>query len=144
MRKSELITGFYTLLIAGFTWMISRDIPFQDLKAGLGPAFFPYLLLVILAGLGIIYLIFGLFTRSSLKTTKTRDSSYWKIIIIFGLLVIYSILFKHLGFVISTLLFLVSSMLTLKVKWFHAILISTLAISGLYLIFIIFLKVPLP
>jgi len=144
MRKSEAITGFCTLLIAGLTWIISRDIPFQDLKAGLGPAFFPYLLLVILAGLGIIYLIFGLFTSNSLKTTKIRNSSYWKIILIFGLLVIYSVLFKRLGFVISTLLFLVCSMLTLKVKLLHAILISTLAISGLYLIFIIFFKVPLP
>ena len=144
MRIHEVITGFCTILIVGFLWILSRGIPFQGLKAGLGPAFFPYLSLAILTILVIIYLIVNLFIKNVHKGRKMNNRFCWSTIIIFGLLIIYAILFKYSGFIISTLLFLAGSMIVLKVKWLYAILISTLTTSGLYLIFITFFKVPLP
>ncbi len=145
MRIREVITGFCTILIAGFLWLLSRNIPLQDLKAGLGPAFFPYLLLIALTVLGIIYLIFNLFFIKDIhKERKVNHRYYWVTIAISGLLIVYAILFKYAGFIISTFLFLVFSMIILKVKWLSAIFISILATSGLYLIFITVFKVPLP
>ncbi len=144
MRIREVITGFCIILIAGFLWILSRNIPFQGLKAGLGPAFFPYLSLAILTIFGITYLIVNLFIINFHKGEKVNNKFCWLTIVIFGLLIIYAILFKYFGFIISTLLFLACSMIILKVKWLYAILISALTASGLYLIFITFLKVPLP
>ena len=138
----DTIIGFCTLLIAGLVWMVSREIPFQELKAGLGPAFFPNLLIAILVVLGIIFLIVSFLTKKSVETSSVEKPKISTIVIV-GLLVIYAVLFKRIGFLISTFLFLVSSMFALKVQWLHAIIISILVTGGFYLIFIISFKMPL-
>jgi putative tricarboxylic transport membrane protein len=145
MKIREIITGICTILIAGYLWVLSRNIPLQDLKAGLGPAFFPFLSLIILGILGIVYLIFNLLVKEVQEEKKPSSNRFpWSTIIISVFLIIYAASFKSAGFIISTFLFLIFSMIILKVKWVSAIFISLLATSGLYLIFITFFKVPLP
>jgi putative tricarboxylic transport membrane protein len=144
MKKIDVIAGGSTLLLAVLTWVQARNIPFQNLAGGLGPAFFPILLLVVLSVLGMVSLLLGLFSKVEGHKQKEEKKYFALTISIFGLLFAYGVLFERIGFFLSTLFFLLGTMIILRTQWWQALGLSFLLTGGIYILFIFLFKVPLP
>ena len=96
--NSDVVTGAIVLCVVGIGWYRVRTIPFQGLQAGLGPAFFPTILLTIVTFLAIILLLKGLFftkedVKSESKAEEVAQSPLVRILLI-SLFIAYSFLFK--------------------------------------------------
>lgn len=105
---------------------------------------FPRLLSVIIFILNTIYTIN--FLRGKVKIIKNKEElsilKFYKILVAS---LVYVILLKLIGFVISSLIFLIGSMKILEVKNFKLnIVISILTIVIIYVCFGLLLNVPMP
>ncbi len=144
MEKSYVITGLITLLVAVLAWTQARKFPFQDLEAGLGPAFFPSLLLVTLVILSFGSIIYGFFSEQRNEKKQGGNHHYLNAIVILCLLIIYGIAFNRIGFLWSTFLFLLVSMYLLRTTWWVTLVLSFLLTGTLCIIFIVIFNIPLP
>lgn len=100
--------------------------------------------------IGIFTLIVALYQLySDLKATtyknKFKDANIMKVAMILAVLIIYTILFDKIGYMIDTFLLSLFTMVTLGYKnKIKAVVISFLITTTVFLIFSILLKVPLP
>ena len=138
----DAVIGIGTVVFTGFTWLVSRKFPYEEMKAGMGPAFFPHLIIAVLGSLGILLYLVSVFKRSDGDSSNIKKSELNTIIMIV-FLVVYALLFKYLGFTVSTLIYLVSSFLLLKVRLVTAILSTVLTLGIFYLVFVVMFKIPL-
>ena len=144
-RKSWVITGLITLSITIIGFKLTINIPLQDLEMGLGPAFFPYLILSTLVILGLYTLAYGVYFWRNNSNKVEKDRRHYRLSIsTIVLLIAYGIFFELIGFLISTSLFLMGTMFIFGVKWWLVPIIATITTSGLYVIFVIFFNVALP
>ena len=144
MKTPDAIAGLSTLLITFLAWTQARGIPFQNLEGGLGPAFFPYVLLAVLAILGIISMFIAFYSNARASKEKNTKRYHVLSFSIFCLLIAYGILFERIGFLVSTFLFLIGAMIVLKTRWWQSLGLALLLTFGIYGIFIVCFKVPLP
>ncbi len=145
MKNSYLIVGIGSLALTGLAAPQAKTIPLQSLKHGLGPAFFPFLLLSILALLGITALVVGSITHFPKEAAgKSEERHLATVLLGFGLLIAYGFLFARVGFFMSTVVFMALAMALLKTRWWVAVVFSVMLTSCIYILFIWLLKVPLP
>lgn len=156
--KSEEKQGILWIAVAGVISFLSLRLPLEDMRRAVGlpgPGFFPLLLGVLLAILGVLLLVKSWIERKKAVGHEKGPSGegvglagFWankKPFSVLAGLVIYSAILEWLGFLLSTFFFL---MLLLRgvawQKWTISI-ITALSISLLsYLIFEIWLKAQLP
>ena len=143
MKKQNLVIGLATLVVTFFAWTQAREIPFQGLRGGLGPAFFPYLLMASMALLGVVFVLLALFTPAGVQA-QPEKKHYGLLLLIVGLSAIYGFFFEKMGFAQTTWLFLTVSMLAFSVKWWKSMILSSGITGILYVVFINIFKAPLP
>lgn len=107
-----------------------------------GPGFVPLIAAVILA----VCCVFALFKNS--RTIRKRTENLFKPVylkkaaLVYAAIVFYMMAIKHLGYPITTFLFMLFLMKGIEPqKWSSAVLYSALASGFSYLIFVVFLKV---
>lgn len=142
MRKINLAAAIIMIALSIFIINVSGSFP--DTTGTLGPNFFPRMI----SGLLIAFsaAIFIISWRE--KTDEPIEPPQKSTLLIFVSLVAYIISLPHLGFLVTTPLFLLLSGFLLADdirKWWKRILISSLISTGsLYYLFAILLNVPLP
>jgi putative tricarboxylic transport membrane protein len=156
--KSEEIQGILWIAVAGVISFFSLRLPLEDTRrtVGLpGPGFFPLLLGVLLALLGVLLLVKSWIERRKAVGHEKGPSGegaglagFWankKPFSVLAGLIIYSAILERLGFLLSTFLFLILLLRSVaRQKWTLSI-ITALSISLLsYLIFEVWLKAQLP
>lgn len=145
MNVSYVTTGLAAILIAALAWTQARKFPFQDLQSGLGPAFFPCLLLIALVVLGSGSVLYGFLSRVEDAEKKGEEApGRFTALLIFAFLVAYGISFSRAGFLVSTFAFLAVVMIILKIKWWLTLVVAGLLTGILQVVFATFFKVPLP
>lgn len=139
----QLASGLTALCIAAIGWIGIRNVPFQPVGAGLGPAFFPIILIGSLAILGLANSAVG-FYKLKQGTDEKLEPFNPTALILGALSVAYGLLLAPLGFVVTTLAFLAASMIVLRARWKTVVALSLLATVGIYLLFTIAFRVRLP
>jgi putative tricarboxylic transport membrane protein len=128
-----LVIGIYVSIeVAGYNQIASLDI---------GPAFFPRVL-------GILLIAFAI--TLGFQTMKKNDQTAVafvnrNLLIVFGLVAVFALVFNFLGFLISSVVLLTVLMKLMGAEsWKKAILVSTITTIAIYSVFHTFLNVPLP
>jgi len=155
---SERIQGIFWIGVAGAISFLSLQLPMGDIRQAFnlpGPGFFPLVLGVLLAILGALLLIKPWVERRKAERSKenrgtdeTSAPGFWMNKRAFGVLVslvIYSVVFERLGFLLSTFLFLVLLFRGISSQRWTISLITAVSVSLLsYLIFDTWLMAQLP
>lgn len=143
MRRCERIAAAFFIFLGVGAATLAYRMGFGNLHQP-GPGFFPFLLSTFLAALGFIYF----FTRLRLDSNPGRlwekgalVRPFLAVLVMF----IYTVLMGEIGFYSATfLLFLVWLIIIEREKWLTIGLVSILGTLSFYLVFTVFLKVPLP
>jgi len=130
-----------------------RGIPYGKYNEGFGAAFYPTLLLGLLAVLMIVLLIQTLRMPKDKKEDKEEkpekssvfsNVSFKNFCLFTFLFVLYTITLQKMGFIINSFLFLVIAMVYFKTRLRQAAVVSIVVVAILYSAFRILLRVPLP
>ena len=144
MTKQEFFAGIFVLFLGLAAVIYSVvELNLGNLAAP-GPGMFPFL-----SGIGIVVLTLvwvGANIKKITKRTPLWGKNEWVNPIILVILTIaYIVLLEYAGYIISTLLFVFGwQMLIEHRKISSSLLTAGLCTAALYLVFVIFLRVPLP
>lgn len=138
MSKRKDIVSAILLYIVAITFLVIATQMKGD--AGLFPKFLSLLIII----LNTIQLIM-IFLKKAKPSKNIDDLVIKKIFIIILDCLIYVIVIKYLGFIISTILFLVSTVFLLDVKNKKiGVITSIITVLVIYVCFKLLLKVPIP
>ncbi len=136
MYKVERIFNVLALAFGIIYTIASLKLPRAPVGDPMGPIYFPLGLGIFMAVLGALMLI------TSKKDDSARHENFQKknftiVIIIVALGIAYSFLFNKLGFIASTLLFLLALLFLINgpKSWLKNILISVIFTVGIWLLF---------
>ncbi len=141
--NSYTVTGAASLLLSGFVANYLRNIPFAPLRAGLGPAFFPTVVSVILGAMGIAALIIGIVRAVRQPDAMDLAPLTNRTAVLVCIVVLYAAGIQLLGVLLPTAVFLLVAMLSLGVNRYRAVLATALASGAIYIIFGILFRIRL-
>lgn len=141
MKKSDIGVVAFMYIVCAFFYVYMQELP-DDSKT------YPTFTIALLFGLTTLYLITMIVNAVKNGTEAGMDMFNGFVAAQFffclGLVVLYLIGIKYIGFFVSTVVFMVAVMAFLKVPWKY-IAIAVVALTALlYLAFVLFLKVRLP
>ncbi len=109
-----------------------------------GPGFLPFGLAIVLIILSLI-LIFSKWKKGTTSTPFWPHRAWLRPLLGVAILIFFALVVERVGFLITTFIFLVIWMGVIeRVRWLTIISISIGTTAALYLIFALFLDVPLP
>jgi len=144
MRRYDIISGLFLLTLS-----IAICIGSLQLKVGTftspGSGFFPLFT-------GLMLGIFSILILIEAVKLKKEDISFWMpnanksgIYLTFLLIFLYALLLEWLGFIATSLLFFfLISRLVFYLRWVTSSLFAIITSFGIYFIFTILLRAPLP
>lgn len=110
-----------------------------------GAGFLPFLVGAALAILGVIWALMSQETTKQEGEFPAENHRWQRPVLSFILMVIYAWTIETLGYITSTLIFMVTWQKVIeREKWFKTALISLIGTFSIYTLFLYFLKVPLP
>jgi len=137
--NADVLAGLSILCVAGIGWYQVRRILLRSTGAGLGPALFPLVLMVVITILAFTLTVKGLLQlkKTSKDVSEKRESSFKlnSTILLFALFILYAILFRFLGLLVSSGIFLFLMLLLLKVRVITAVMTTVTSLGAIYLIF---------
>ena len=142
--SSAVIARFSGIVVAGLgvaACIFARRLPAQT-GFGLGPAFLPFWTGILLAAFGL-----WLCARPTADAEVSWPTSRGFARAAFGfvLLLLYALVLQPLGYLISTAVFLVVGILLLEpVRRARALAVGIASAAFLFLIFRVWLRIPLP
>lgn len=144
MRKANLIGGLLLLALGGYVIWKAKGFP--DLPDDTpGPGMFPIIVAVAMIVLVGIMLLENLKTKDTRPIINVKSPDFLRAVGVAVVLVAYVALLETLGFLVATPLALLGTMLIVNRERILIKLIATgLTTAGLYGVFQVLLKVPLP
>jgi putative tricarboxylic transport membrane protein len=145
MRRTDFISAVALLALALAVLLEASKLPFGRVgspQAG----FFPLILAVVLAIFSLVFLTQAIDGYKAEPGDSRRGPTTWnKIVLAIGALVVFGLLFESLGYVISTFLF-ISFLLRVveRQKWSLVVVIAFFTSLATYLVFGLLLNTPLP
>jgi putative tricarboxylic transport membrane protein len=138
-----MITGVLFLGLAVGAFIESMRLPFGTVSTP-AAGFFPAVLAVLLAITSLFACVAAL--RSGSKSVGRAERLTWKkLLLTVGSLLVFAVVFEHLGYLAATFLFIIFLLRTVEQKsWALAIAVGLSASVGSYLIFGLLLGAPLP
>ena len=149
-RQKDLISSIALLAVGIIYAGLSLRLPFWS---GTGPqeGFFPLSIAAIMIGMSLFILVQSLPSNPPLRPERRGEEPENEVfnrsrVLAYGIwMTLYAVLFEKVGFLMTSILFLVLIMKhTEKQSWKMTISIGAASILGSYLLFVYFLGVPLP
>ncbi len=148
MKRVNILFGLIGIALCAFVFVATASFP-EDNIMNIGPAYFPR---VLAAGLGIFSLILllqNLLGKSSETTDEApfslKDPGIQRSIIALAATVLYGIIMGYLGFIITSILYLVFMMYLMKMrKWLLMTGVASAVTLVVYTVFSVLLKIALP
>ena len=149
-RKKDLISSISILTVGVIYAGLSLRLPFWS---GTGPqeGFFPLTIAAVMIGMSLFILVQSLSSNPPLRAEKGSEEPENEVfnrsrVLSYGIwMTLYAVFFEKLGFLITSILFLLLIMkYTEKQSWKMTISVGAASILGSYLLFVYFLGVPLP
>ena len=136
------LSAIFIIIFSTLTIYLACKIPMGSVGKP-GPGIFPLILSVVIGALSLA-LFLGTFRFRGESETREIGSAKWRLVYLLGDLCLYALLFRSLGFLISTWIFLVLLKPIVKKKWIP-VLLGSFFISVSFLFFFNYLlKVELP
>lgn len=142
MKKWERLAGLI-LAAVGLTAAIMAYRMGLGMVAAPGPGFFPFWLSLLLTVIAFLYFL-GQRGRDASSAPLWPERSWLKPALAAGIMALYAFLLGWLGFFPSTLLLLVIWLAMEGEKPRTTALVGIIGTYGLFLLFALFLQVPLP
>lgn len=145
MRRTDFISAV-TLLALGLAALLEASkLPFGRVgspQAG----FFPLILSSLLAILSLVFLAQAIGAPKERPAKSPGRSTTWnKIVLAIGALVVFAFLFETLGYVISTFLFIAFLLSVVeRQKWSLVVIVAFFTSLTTYVVFGLLLNTPLP
>ncbi|MBN2033235.1 MAG: tripartite tricarboxylate transporter TctB family protein [Deltaproteobacteria bacterium] len=146
--KTDEITGGVVLLVFGLaTVLLSSRMPIGTFRMA-GTGLFPLILGISLAFLSGLFLLQLFLKKQSTGEKSGADeipgvAKQW--VIFFGTTVLITLFFNQLGYLLSSFALMAALLRTLGVKrWKHNLPLSFTTAIVCYVLFVQFLKIPLP
>ena len=141
---SRITAGIAGLVLVALAWIEARTFPLQDLQEGLGAAFFPYLVLGIIAVLGLALIIHGLVLGPRFALPFDRNAQLTGTAALFAVFVAFTLAFANFGLLVPAGLFLMFGMRILGASWTGAVVVGWAAAGAIHALFAIGFGVPMP
>lgn len=139
----DYVTALSALAIAAAVYVSSDSVAVDGGGLAKDPAYYPRALALLLAGLAVGLLVKALLSREKPGVTVNKELLL-NVGQIFGLIFFYILAFQYIGFLTATLAFLVCGILLYGGSVKSALLCGVPVTAGVYVVFHIFMKVPLP
>lgn len=144
LSNRDFVGGTILLIFATWFYITAQAIPNGNYP-GMQPSFFPSFLGVILAFLSLFVVGNGVKEVLQNKETEYEKKDHKTVLILVLMLALYIVILKYLGFIITTVLYLIAVMSLLKAgKPAKIIPIAVIISLAVYFIFGMGFKVPLP
>ena len=134
-------------LFGGVTVFFSLRMPVGTFRAA-GSGLFPLGLGILLMSLAMIFVIKSWVTKGPAEEKKRPAEgphSPTQVVLFTGTIALATLLFKDLGYPLMFFLLLLALLRILGVRsWVHNLSLSFLTATGAYLLFVVWLKIPLP
>ena len=145
MRRG-LITASVILIGLSLYGIIESSRLERTMQMGVGIAFFPLSMSIVIGGLALVLLVGTLRSRIQVKEKPMIEKGGApRVMIVVGLLLIYLILLEGIGYATSTFLFFVAMVFFLeRGRILKTLLTSAFCTFILYAIFRLWLQSPLP
>lgn len=146
----DILTGFLLLLLAGFYLRETVSLTeMTGLATAIGPKAFPYLLGTSMLVLSLLLLWQGWQERPKVDRGKAQvnwtRSEIRDFLVVPALIILYALVLESLGYLLSTLFFLLAGMLCMgRRKWTSNLLWALWFSLGTYFLFTHWLDVQLP
>lgn len=143
--RTNLIGGLLGLIIAAIIWFVipAQIKVMQASTYSVDARFMPRLVTLIIALMSIVLLIQSLVLKKE-RIVDIIIKEETRVIVFYLILVAYVVLIPIIGFLISTLLISLGTLLYLRCKRKSYYIITGVIVAGIYLAFIFLLNVPLP
>lgn len=145
MKKLNLIFGAVLIAVSAFFFYYAGTFQSMPGQKDIGPSAFPRFVCVLLIVSGILLIL------REMKKGNQEKAALFSLKFFLGLVCIflYFLLLKRLGFILDSILIVAIMMLMLlneplKKAWPLVLGVSVVVPVGLYMIFGMFLKVPIP
>ena len=142
MRKYDKFLTIGLFILEAFYFLLIKQLPPKAAR-------YPYFVLGLMVFLTLLlaintFLIKPKNTEENKEEDQFKGNLYGQFFLVIALSAVYVILIDIIGFFVTTAIYLFVTMVTLKssIKW--SIVVSILFPIFLYLIFVSFLKVPVP
>jgi len=149
VKRDEAIGGMVLLLFGMVTIILALRMPLGTFRAA-GTGLFPLLLGIILMILSGLFLL-NLLLRKERELEKKEGPveaarrSLKPVILFLGMMALAALFFNSLGYPLIAFLLMVALLKILGMKrWAHKILLSFITSVASYLLFVQWLKIPLP
>jgi putative tricarboxylic transport membrane protein len=145
MRKGLIITSIFLMGLSLYGIIESSRLE-RTMEMGVGIAFFPMIMSIVIGGLAVLLLVGILKGRIQVKDKPIFEKGgFPRVVTVFGLLVGYLILIEGIGYTASTFLFFTAMVFFLQRGHILKTLLTSAACTFfLYAIFRLWLKSPLP
>lgn len=137
MRRINLILSTTLIVIAGIIYYMISQLPSE---ATLYPIFVTSLFFI----LSIMLLIVTYFNKDDKEESSFKDIEVKQLLFILITSGLYVALINILGYIVATFLYILVTLLGLRIKKINSIIISIGFCLFIYVVFKVFLKVPLP
>ncbi len=142
MNWKNRFSGLFFVGFSGVTIYLALNLPLGRIGKP-GPGIFPLLLSVVIGILGFV-LFLRTFPSKAAPESNEIAGGRWKLFYLLGDLCLFAFLFRPLGFLISTSIFLITLKPIVKKEWIP-VLFGSLFISAIFFFFFNhLLKVELP
>ncbi|MHB9097165.1 MAG: tripartite tricarboxylate transporter TctB family protein [Syntrophales bacterium] len=145
MKKYERITAMITSLggiaIMYYAWHTLKIGSIHVPDAG----FLPFLCGAGLAILGIVWILILQWKKEQGNENPAEKRLWYRPVISLALMVLYGWAMEAVGYITSTLIFMVAwQQIIEREKWLKTMIISLLGTLAMYALFVYLLKVPIP
>ena len=147
-RRDDMIGAFVLFLFGGITVTFSLKMPIGDFRAA-GTGLFPLMLGILLVVLSGLFTAKCLYESKTIPVTTEREAespvSTKQMALFLGATVLAVVGFNTLGFPLMSFLLMLLLLRSLGIKgWAFLVTVSLLTAASSYVLFVYFLKIPLP
>lgn len=144
LQNRDFVGGSILLIFSVWFYFTAQTIPRGNVS-GMPPSFFPSFLAIILGILSVIVVGKGIKQILTGIQLQVERKNYRSVFLLFLLLSGYLLAFQYLGFIVTTIIYLIIIMLFLKAgKLVKIVPISIIITLAVYYIFGVGFNIPLP
>ena len=139
----DYVTGLSGIALAGYLYTVTQSFAAAGGGLAKNPAYYPNMLLAIVAVLSL-WLIIAALDRREQPGFRFNKTLITNVTVIFGMIFVYILALQYLGFIVSTAAFVIVGVLVYGGSLKTAVLTGIPVTAGVYLVFHVLLKVVMP
>lgn len=130
-------------LFGGITALLSLQLPLGTLRAP-GTGLFPLALGIVLMTLAAAHAVQLHLSRPKTPAEPAKDGATRRVALFVGVVALGTALLPVIGYIATAFLLMLGLLRVLGVRWGTAALIAALSAAGSHLLFVLWLKIPMP